>query len=74
MHILHGIIYLTKVIDYYSKKVVGWAIEHHMRAELAEGALSHTADTPRIEPNVICHSNPGSFYTSAAIRALGSSH
>jgi len=63
-------IYLATVIDCYSKKVVGWAIEDHMRAELVEKALRNAADTSRIEPNAISHSDRGSDYTSASYRAL----
>ncbi|MGP5698089.1 IS3-like element ISAar4 family transposase [Glutamicibacter arilaitensis] len=70
IHTWQGFIYLATVIDCYSKKVVGWAIEDHMRAELVEKALRNAADTSRIEPNAISHSDRGSVYTSASYRAL----
>jgi putative transposase len=70
IHTWQGFIYLATVIDCYSKKVVGWAIEDHMRAELVEKALRNAADTTRIEPNAISHSDRGSVYTSASYRTL----
>jgi len=58
------------VIDCYSKKVVGWAIADHMRAELVEEALRNAAATTRITPGAITHSDRGSQYTSSSFRAL----
>ena len=60
IHTWQGFIYLATVIDCYSKKVVGWAIEDHMRSELVERALSNAADTTRIEPDASWHSDRGS--------------
>lgn len=70
VHTWQGFIYLATVIDCYSKKVVGWAIEDHMRSELVERALTNAAATTRIEANAIWHSDRGSVYTSASFRAL----
>lgn len=58
------------VIDCYSRKVVGWQIADHMRAELVEGALRHAAAAVVIEPNAIFHSDRGSVYTPGTYRAL----
>jgi putative transposase len=33
IHIWQGFVYLATVIDCYSKKVIGWAIDDHMRSE-----------------------------------------
>jgi len=33
-----GWMYLAAYIDFYSRKVVGWAIDTHMRSELVETA------------------------------------
>ena len=70
VHTWQGFIYLATVIDCYSKRVAGWAIEDHMRSELVERALSNAAATTRMEPNAIWHSDRGSVYTSASFRAL----
>jgi len=65
-----GFVYLATVIDCYSKKVVGWQIADHIRAELVEDALRHAAATCVIEPRAIFHSDRGSVYISGAYRAL----
>ena len=70
IHTWQGFVYLATVIDCYSKKVVGWQIADHMRAELVEDALRHAAATSVIEPRAIFHSDRGSVYTSGSYRAL----
>ena len=58
------------MIDCYSKKVIGWSIADHMRAELVEGALINAAETTVIEAGAIFHSDRGSVYNSAHYRSL----
>lgn len=70
IHTWQGFMYLATVIDCYSKKVVGWAIEDHMRAELVETALKNAAATTTIEKNAIWHSDRGSVYMSHDFRTL----
>ena len=70
IHTWDGFVYLATVIDCYSKKVVGWAVEDHMRAELVEQALANAAQATVIEPGAIWHSDHGAQYTSASFRAL----
>ena len=70
IHTWRGFIYLAAVIDYCSKKVVGWSIADHMRTQLVEDALKNAAATTLIEPDAIWHSDRGSVYTSADSRAL----
>ena len=70
IHTWQGFVYLATVIDCYSKKVVGWAIDDHMRAELVETALANAAESTVIEPGAIWHSDRGAQYTSASFRAL----
>lgn len=70
IHTWQGFVYLATVIDCYSKKVVGWSIADHMRAELVDDALRNAAATTVIEPRAIFHSDRGSVYTSADYRAL----
>ena len=70
IHTWQGFVYLATVIDCYSKKVVGWSIADHMRAELVETALKNATATTAIEPLAIFHSDRGSVYTSADYRKL----
>ncbi|WP_282860584.1 DDE-type integrase/transposase/recombinase, partial [Pseudoclavibacter helvolus] len=68
IHTWQGFVYLATVIDCYSKKVVGWAIEDHMRTELIEQALRNAAESTPIEEGAVFHSDRGSVYTSSDFR------
>jgi putative transposase len=70
VHTWQGFVYLATVIDCRSKKVAGWAIADHMRAELVEDALKMVAATQEILPGAVFHSDRGSVYTSASFRAV----
>jgi putative transposase len=60
-----GTIYLALVLDVWSHKIVGWAIEDHLRTELMLDALN-MALAQRRPQNVIHHSDHGCQYTSYA--------
>jgi len=60
-----GWLYLAMVLDVYSRKIVGWAIDTNMRTELILDALQ-MAVTQRQPRGVIHHSDRGSQYTSYA--------
>jgi putative transposase len=60
-----GFLYLAVVLDAWSRKVVGWSMAHHLRAELVLDALE-MAIGQRRPRNVIHHSDQGSQYTSLA--------
>jgi transposase InsO family protein len=59
-----GWLYLASVIDLASRRVVGWAMADHMRAELACDALSMAIANRRPGPGLTFHSDRGSQYTS----------
>ena len=58
-----GTLYLAVVLDVFSRKVVGWAMENHLRTELVLKALD-MALYQRKPKGVIHHSDQGSQYTS----------
>jgi putative transposase len=58
-----GFLYLAVVLDVFSRRVVGWAMRDHMRAELVRDALD-MAILRRRPVGVIHHSDQGSQYTS----------
>ena len=55
-------LYLATVIDQFNRKVVGWSMADHMRAELVGDALEMAGTHGRIEPGAIFHSERGSVY------------
>jgi putative transposase len=60
-----GFLYLAIVLDAWSRKIVGWAMANHLRAELVLEALE-AAVGQRRPKDVIHHSDQGSQYTSVA--------
>jgi putative transposase len=60
-----GFLYLAVVVDAWSRRVVGWSMANHLRAELVLDALQ-MAVTQRRPRDVIHHSDQGSQYTSLA--------
>ena len=60
-----GFLYLAVVLDAFSRKIVGWAMETYLRVELVLKALN-MALWQRRPTGVIHHSDQGSQYTSLA--------
>ncbi|CAM4313500.1 Putative transposase [Nocardiopsis rhodophaea] len=61
-----GWLYLAVVMDLFSRRIVGWAMTGHMRAELVCDALGMAVAARRPGPGLIHHSDKGSQYTSLA--------
>lgn len=64
-----GWLYLTAVIDLFSRQVVGWSMQPHMRASLVTDALRMAWFRRHPEPGLIFHSDRGSQYCSQALQA-----
>lgn len=60
-----GFLYLAVVMDAWSRRIVGWSMETHLRTELVLDALD-MAIGQRKPQNVIHHSDQGCQYTSIA--------
>ena len=56
--------YLAVVIDAWSRRVVGWSIADHMRAELVADAIDMATWRRRPPAGAIAHSDHGSNYCS----------
>jgi len=61
-----GWVYLSVVIDAFSRRVVGWSIADHLRAELVCDAFDMAVWQRKPAPGAIHHSDHGSQYTSWA--------
>jgi len=59
-----GWLYLASVMDCYSRRIVGWAIADHLRAELVTDALEMAVARRRPDTGLVHHSDQGSQYTS----------
>jgi len=65
-----GWLYLATVMDLYSRKIVGWAMADHLRAELPLAALAMAIATQRPGAGLIHHSDRGVQYASAEYRKM----
>jgi transposase InsO family protein len=62
-----GKVYLAAVLDVYGRRIVGWSIADHLRAELVVDALEMARWRRRPTPGqTVLHSDRGSQYTSWA--------
>jgi putative transposase len=59
-----GWTYLAVIVDLFSRRVVGWALDDNMRLELVLKALEMAKGQRRIPPGLIFHSDRGSQYAS----------
>ena len=61
-----GWLYLVAVQDLYSRRIVGWAMADHLRAELVTDALQMALAQRRPARGLIWHSDQGSQFVSLA--------
>jgi putative transposase len=59
-----GRLYLAAVQDAFSRRIVGWSMADHMRAELVVDALQMAVGRRRPAAGVVHHSDQGSQYVS----------
>jgi len=61
--------YVCCVLDLYTRRIVGWSIEPHMTHEMVLAALNIAYVNRRAPRGLIFHSDSGSQYASADVRA-----
>ena len=61
-----GFLFLSVVIDVWSRRVVGWATANHLRTDLVLSALETAIQQRQPESGVIHHSDHGTQFTSTA--------
>lgn len=66
---VEGFLYLAGVLDLCSRKIVGWSMAAHLRAELVADALAMATTTRSPSPGLIHHSDRGVQYCCGAYRA-----
>ncbi len=59
-----GWLYLSFVLDTYSRRIVGWSMANNLRTELVLDAVNMAIYTRRPSPGLIHHSDRGSQYTA----------
>jgi putative transposase len=69
-----GWLYLAVVLDLYSRKVVGWSMQEHLRAELVQEALAMAVASRRPEEGLVHHSDRGVQYACEDYQMLLKKH
>jgi putative transposase len=67
---VEGWLYLSVLVDLYSRKVVGWAMHHHMDTTLVQDALQMALGRRSPAAGLMHHSDRGSQYASHAYQAM----
>jgi putative transposase len=65
-----GWLYVAAVLDLYSRKIVGWSMAEHLRAELVLDALSMALARRRPGAGLLHHSDRGVQYACDAYRQM----
>jgi len=58
-------VYLAVVLDAFSRRVIGWALDRHMMTELTLQALRMALASRQLKPGLIHHSDRGVQYAAA---------
>lgn len=67
VHLAEAFVYLAVILDAFSRKVVGWAMADHLRAELALEALAMALERRRVTADgLVHHSDRGVQYACGA--------
>ena len=64
IRLLTEFVYLAVILDSFSRKVVGWALERTMATRLTKAALEQAIATRQPAPGLVHHSDRGLQYAS----------
>jgi transposase InsO family protein len=64
-----GWLFVAAIMDLYSRRIIGWAMNTTMTAKLVLDALAMAVDNRRPSPGLIHHSDRGSQYASDEYRS-----
>jgi putative transposase len=67
-------VYLAVILDRFSRKVVGWALDRTLGNRLAVGALEQALEKRQPPPGLVHHSDRGLQYASAEYAAILEKH
>ena len=67
-------IFLAVILDAYSRRVIGWALDRTIQDDLTLAALRMALDCRNVQPGLVHHSDRGSQYASNAYTDLLKEH
>lgn len=65
-----GFLYLAVWMDLFSRKIIGWQLEDHMREELVIDALQKALKSRTVKQGLILHSDRGGQYAGTKFRDI----
>jgi putative transposase len=74
IRLLEEFVYLAVVLDAFSRRAIGWALESTLEAQLAVAALEMAFERRRPAPGLVHHSDQGVQYVSYDYVALLEAH
>jgi putative transposase len=69
-----GWLYLVVILDLFSRRIVGWALDEQLTRQLAVAALTMALRSRQPRPGLLHHSDRGSQYASGDYQALLTTH
>jgi putative transposase len=70
IRLLREFVYLAILLDAFSRRVIGWALERHLMTELTISALQMALGTRQLKPGLMHHSDRGKQYAAAQYVSL----
>jgi putative transposase len=74
IRLLREFIYLAVILDAFSRRCIGWALERHLKAELAVAALRQAIAERGVKAGLVHHSDRGVQYASLEYTGLLKEH
>lgn len=74
IHLLHEFIYLAVILDAYSRRCIGWALESYLDARLTVAALDMALVSRNVRPGLVHHSDRGVQYACGDYTAILKAH
>ena len=74
IRLLREFIYLAVILDAFSRRCIGWALERHLQAELAIEALKMAVGAGGVKAGLVHHSDRGVQYASHEYTGLLEEH
>ena len=65
-----GWLYLSTIMDLYSRKIIGWSLRDRLTKELVIAALHMALKQRKLSQDLLLHSDRGSQYTSELYQTL----
>lgn len=65
-----GFVYLAVIMDLFSRKIIGWALDTTMTNQLIIDAFNMAVSSRQVEPGLVLHSDRGVQYRSGEYQRL----